>query len=529
MKKSRLIILIIVTVVLSFLLSAKSQSETEFEKVESFMEMMTLLNENHIYTPSLDTLLDWAIEGIMDNLDVHTNYLSRQDLDAFSIQTEGHFGGLGIVINKIGEYTTVVEPIEDTPAERAGMLAGDKIVEVDGENVVGMDIDLLINKLRGRPGTTVDIGVVRFGSGEPIVFKIKRAVIQISSIPFKLKLDNEIGYIKIRQFNGNTTKEFTQALANLQKQKTNGLIIDLRDNPGGLLSEALATVEMFLPDEKLLLTTRGPKEINTRQYYSKGGTFSYKKPIVVLINEGSASASEIFAGVLQDYDKALIVGKSSYGKGSVQQLYSLKNRDGIKITISKYYIPSGRSIHRDINDEVLKQENLTFEQIRERLDEDNKKKKNLLFRTDGGRVVYGGGGVFPDLEIENTKMSETERELLINNTYFDFSIRFVDSHKGEIDETFAFGDELMSEFLNFAKEEKSLEFSALAVDSLQGLIKTNLQAAILKQGFSRDAAQKHLLSLDNQVEQVLALFRKFTTINEFFNYAESLRAKSENQ
>lgn len=521
MKKNKILLAIfLLSVLLIFVLQAKSNSKKEYESVESFMQFLTLLQENHIYELSIDTLIDFAIDGIIKQMDIHTNYLQKSDLEHFSTQTEGHFGGLGIIINKIGDYTTVLEPIDNTPAQRVGMIAGDKIVEVNGENVIGMDIDKLIRLLKGKPGTIVNVTVERVGKEDWITFEIVRDVIPIASIPYVIKFDNGVGYIKIRQFNGNATKEFGQALEELESQNIKGLIIDLRSNPGGLLSEAISTVDFFIEKDKLLLTTRGIKESNTRQYYTNREKRVYNYPIVVIINEASASASEIFAGVLQDYDKAIIIGSTSYGKGSVQQLYYLRNGDGVKITVSKYYIPSGRSIHRDINDSLVKQETQTNEDNQKNLELDKTKKRDKIYRTSGGRKVYGSGGIYPDLIFKPDTISSIERVLLVNNSYFDYSVIFHEESDIVVDEDFIADESIINDFFEFVKNEKDIELALEEVESVYNAIKINLESSIIKQNFSRDVAKKRLSLLDSQLQEALHLFDKFDSLDDMLKYVE---------
>jgi len=289
-------------------------------------------------------LINSAIKGMLDEVDPHTNFFTPDEFEKFSIDTKGEFGGLGISIDKKGDYVTVVAPIEGTPAYRMGILAGDKISKVDGESVVGITTDESIKKMRGEPGTKVVISIIRPGVKDELEFEITREIIVIHSIPYSFKLENGVGYMRIRQFNANTTSDMRDKLDELEETEIRGLIIDLRFNPGGLLRESINTVNEFIGKDKLVVFTKGRIPQASNEYITKYNRKRDDYPVVVLINGGSASASEIFAGSMQDWDRGLVVGQTSFGKGSVQKLEKLSDGSNLKITIAKWLTPNEESI-----------------------------------------------------------------------------------------------------------------------------------------------------------------------------------------
>lgn len=427
--------------------NAQNQMDSQefYKYLRIFRDTITLIKQNYIEDIDFKDLFEYAIEGMLNDVDPHTNFMRPEDFKDFQTSTMGEFGGLGITIEKQGEYITVVSPIEGTPAYKMGILAGDKIVKVDGDNVVGISTEDVIKKMRGEKGSKVLITISRPGIKNTLDFEIIRDIIKIKSIPYAFKLDNGVGYIRIRQFNANTSQELKEQLNKLENLGIRGLLIDLRFNPGGLLNEAIDTVNEFIGGNKLVVFTKGRIPRYNQEYYTRYNRIRTGYPVVVLVNEASASASEIFAGSLQDWDKGLVVGKTTFGKGSVQQLFPLIDDYGIKITISKYYIKSGRCIHKDINDKILRGKEVTD-------DEKVKIEKDIhdhIYKTENGRTVYGGGGVTPDIEIEQDKLNDLEMEIRRLNLFFSYSVEYTTTH--DIDENFIADDSVIQDFMKLVK------------------------------------------------------------------------------
>jgi carboxyl-terminal processing protease len=416
-----------------------------------------------------------------------------------------------------------VSPIEGTPAYKMGILAGDKIVKVDGKSVVGLSTDDAISEMRGDVGTKVVITISRPGIKEELDFEIIRDTIVINSIPYAFKLDNGIGYIRIRQFNAKTTSELREELDKLEEESIRGLLIDLRFNPGGLLSEAVNTVNEFIGKDKRVVFTKGRLDEANQEYFTRYNRQRSGYPVVVLINEASASASEIFAGSMQDYDQALVVGKTSYGKGSVQRLFRLSDGYGIKITTAKYYINSGRCIHKDLNDKLLKDPRVRngelsseeIDQMREKADKEHLKD---IHYTEMGRIVYGGGGINPDLELEQAKMTRLGMELRRKNLPFNFAVDYMIDHEEEVELDFELDQAMIEDFLEFARAD-SVEWTETQLDSTMSWIENNLTSNIISKKFGDEEGYKIALRDDQQLQEALEIFDRFETLQEMFAYA----------
>lgn len=291
-----------------------------------------------------EQVIHGAIRGMLRSLDPHSSFMPPEMFGEMQVETEGRFGGLGIEITIRDDVLTVVAPIEETPAFRAGILAGDQIVLVEGESTKDMTLIEAVKKLRGPEGTEVTIGILRPGFTEPKEFTIVRAVIKIKSVRWT-KLPEDVGYIKIRSFQKTTVNEIKGALKDLEAQGMSALILDLRNNPGGLLDQAIAVSEVFLEDGKLIVYTKGRLANQNMKGFSKGGDIWSNQPLAILINGGSASASEIVAGALKDWDRATLIGTQSFGKGSVQTIIPLSDGSGLRLTTAKYYTPDHTEIH----------------------------------------------------------------------------------------------------------------------------------------------------------------------------------------
>ncbi|MCK9329634.1 MAG: S41 family peptidase [Candidatus Cloacimonetes bacterium] len=510
------------SVIFNYSLADASNTNTEqqdyYKYIRLFSDVLIKLRENYVEEISFKELIEYAVDGMLEDVDPHTTFFSPDDFKDFTTNTMGEFGGLGITIDRQGDYITVVSPIEGTPAYKMGIQAGDKIVSVDNENVVGIKTEDVIKKMRGEKGSRVLIGIQRPGVKEVLDFDIIRDIIKIKSIPYAFKLDNGVGYIRIRQFNANTTIELRQAIDDLENEGIKGLLIDLRFNPGGLLNEAVDTVNEFIGPDKLVVSTQGRLRETNREYFTRYNRMRSGYPVVVLINEASASASEIFAGSLQDWDKGLVVGKTSFGKGSVQQLYPLVEGYGLKVTISKYYIKSGRCIHKDINDKLLRGKEVTEEE-KEAIEKEN---NEHLYYTVNGREVKGGGGIVPDIEISSERLTQLEMDIRRKNLFFDFSVDYYSKFKDEIEEDFIATPQLIEEFLTYGKG-KGLTYESTQLDSAYNFIQISLSKDIIDKKYGEIVGYKKAIPLDTQLAEAIALFDKFETLEEMFEYAKDLK------
>jgi carboxyl-terminal processing protease len=318
-------------------------SDELYQKIDLFSEVLEKIKEDYVDDVDQAEVMDAAINGVLQSLDPYSAYMNQEMLDSMETETKGAFGGLGIEVGMEAGVVKVISPIDDTPASRAGVKAGDYIVRIDNTQVQGKTLMEAVNLMRGPPGAPIEITIRRKGEKKAIVVKIVREIIQVKSVTAKI-IDKSIGYFRLSAFNENSGQQLKNKI---DEFKTNNeidkFILDLRNNPGGLLSQAIKISDFFLDDGEIV-STRGRNKRENRKWFAKKGDQINGKPLIVLINYGSASASEIVAGALKDHKRAILIGENSYGKGSVQSIIPLKNQGAIRLTISKYYLPSGKSI-----------------------------------------------------------------------------------------------------------------------------------------------------------------------------------------
>ena len=316
-----------------------------YEKIDLFGEVLENIQKDYVDEVDQSDMMDSAINGVLQSLDPYSAYMSPELFKEMQTDTRGEFGGLGIEIGMEAGVVKVISPIDDTPAAKAGIKAGDYIVKIGNEQVQGKSLLEAVKLMRGPVGTSIDLTIRRKNVKKPLEFKIVRKIIEVQSVSSKIIGDEKnLGYIRLKSFNENSDKQFLKSLKEFEKKsKVKGYVFDLRNNPGGLLTQAINITDFFL-DEGEIVSTKGRQISETRKFFARKGDETKGKPIVVLINYGSASAAEIFAGALKDHKRAIILGENSYGKGSVQSIIPLRNGGGIRLTISKYYLPSGKSI-----------------------------------------------------------------------------------------------------------------------------------------------------------------------------------------
>ncbi len=314
-----------------------------YEKIDLFSEVLEKIQNEYVNEIDQADVMDSAINGVLQSLDPYSGYMSPKMFEESQTETSGKFGGLGIEVSMEAGVVKVIAPIDDTPASRAGIKAGDYIIRIDGEQVRGKTLMEAVNLMRGPVGAPIEITVRRIGLEKAKIFKINREIIQITSVVSDL-FDNKVGYLRLRAFNENSSDQLNKEINKIKKNKeTVGYILDLRNNPGGLLSQAIKVTDFFLNDGEIV-STKGRKTRENRKFFAKKGDKINGKPLIVLINNGSASASEIVAGAIQDQKRGILLGETTFGKGSVQSIIPLSNRGAIRLTVSKYYLPSGKSI-----------------------------------------------------------------------------------------------------------------------------------------------------------------------------------------
>ncbi len=340
---------------------SSTSSDKLYEKIDLFGEVLEKIKQEYVDEIDQADVMDSAINGVLQSLDPYSAYMSPELFKSMQTESKGEFGGLGIEIGMEAGVVKVISPISDTPAEKAGIKAGDYIVRIENEQVQGKTLMEAVKLMRGPVGTSIELTIRRKGIKKPLTFKVKRQIIEVKSVESKLLGEKkDIGYVKLKSFNENSDKQFIKEIKNYEKQKIVGYIIDLRNNPGGLLNQAVSITDFFL-EKGEIVSTKGRRISETRKFFARAGDGVKGKPIIVLINNGSASASEIFAGALKDHKRAIILGENSYGKGSVQSIIPLKNGGGIRLTISKYYLPSGKSISEvGVSPDIIVEEQSQF-------------------------------------------------------------------------------------------------------------------------------------------------------------------------
>ena len=334
---------------LSFYISSVFSASNKglYEKLDVFGDVFDLIQKNYVEEVENEKVIEYAINGMLQSLDPHSGYMNQDNYVDMKEETEGEFGGLGIEVSMENGYIKVISPIDDTPAANAGIRPSDYITHINGESIQGKSLQESVDKLRGIVGTSVEITVARVGESEQLIFNIKRAIITVQAV--KYRAEGETGYIRLISFSEQAEKGVKKAIFNLGKEiglnNLNGFILDLRNNPGGLLGQSIEVTNHFL-NQGEIVSTKGRNKKNIARFDASQGDLTDGKPIIVLINEGSASASEIVAGALQDHKRAIVLGAQSYGKGSVQTIFPLNDRSAIRLTTALYYTPSGDSIHK---------------------------------------------------------------------------------------------------------------------------------------------------------------------------------------
>ena len=400
--------------------------------------LLHIIDDQYVDNVNIDSLVDKAIPQILSDLDPHSVYISGKDVQAANDELKGSFSGVGIEFNIRQDTLHVQNVVKNAPAERAGLLAGDKVVSIDGKPFVGKIVtnEEAMRRLKGPKDTKVRIGVKRFGQKKPLEFTVTRGDIPQKSVTATYMLDDNTGYIRIKNFGETTYPELLIALAKLSQEGFKSLVIDLRDNTGGYLQSAVQMANEFLPKNKLIVYTQGRK--SQRQDYVSDGHGSYKRiPLVVLINEGSASSSEIFAGAMQDNDRATVIGRRSFGKGLVQQQLGFTDGSLIRLTIARYYTPSGRCIQKPYtagDGSNYEQDIYSRYQHGEFFSQDSIKHTGPAYHTSIGRLVYGGGGITPDIFVAEDTLGVTSyfKQAAMNGLILQFAYNYTDNNRQKL-------------------------------------------------------------------------------------------------
>jgi carboxyl-terminal processing protease len=503
----------------------QESTDNTYANIERFIQVLTKVRDHYVEAVTTDKLMDSAIRGMLRTLDPYSQYLDKEEAERLETTTHGSFGGIGISIGIRDGWVTVISPIEGTPAWRAGIQGGDRIIKIDGVSSEGLSLDDAMKKMRGERGTKVELSIFREGRERPMDFTITRDVIQIKSVPYAGLLSSGVGYIRLSNFSERSREEIDAAIAKIEKQNPRGLILDLRYNPGGLLSQAVEVSEEFTPRGKKIVYTRGRDATQNRDFFSSASSPHSSYPLVVLVNQWTASASEIVSGAIQDLDLGVVVGRTTFGKGLVQTVIPLTRSvrgPKLKLTTAKYYTPSGRCIQKEeqLKDGALAEDD-DPDGPRTALPDSMKTRKALPeYKTEAGRTVYGGGGIFPDLELDELKYPRIIEDLESKQIFFKYAVRYAVKHK-DAPENYAISSAMRDEFATLLKSEK-FEFSPDSLSAAQRWVETAMRRELARRFVGDEEAYRVALEDDEQVRQSAALFDKAATLPKLLALATEM-------
>ena len=423
----------------------EKQNNFEISKsIDIYNSLLRELNLNYVDDINPGELNEIAIDAMLKEMDPYTVFIPESEIETYKLMTTGEYGGIGALIQYDGEYTRISDPYEGWPAQKAGLRAGDAILSVNGVDTHKKSTEEVSELLKGQPGTEVTLKIQRYGNDKPIEKTLKREKVKIDNIPYSTVFDNGIGYVILSNFTKNAANEMKQRLVDMKKEhQLKGFIIDLRGNGGGLLNEAVDIVNLFIPKGKPVVSTKGKAQNSSHLYNTSNQPVDEQIPLAILVDGGSASASEIVSGAIQDYDRGVVIGQRTFGKGLVQNILPLSYNTQMKVTIAKYYIPSGRCI-QEIDYSHKKDSTAT--------------KQDTLgkpFATMAGRTVYEGHGIMPDVKIKADKYATVTAYLYAKNYIFDYATKFAHEHATIAPaEEFKIDDAIYQDFMDFVKEKK---------------------------------------------------------------------------
>ncbi len=481
---------------------------TPFQQWNTLTRIASLVRDNYVEEVDQDKLIDGAIEGMLTKLDPHSTYISPENSKQVQERFEGEFEGIGIHFDVINGILTVLSPIPGSPAYAVGLQAGDKIVKIEGKSAIGIKDHQVLEKLKGQKGTKVRVTVKREGEQNLLEFTITRDKIKIPSVQPAFMIRPGVGYVWITRFSRETGEEFDEALDRLKREGMKKLILNLRDNGGGYLDQAVQIVGRFIDKGQMVVYTKGRRTNASEEHIAQQGTEHPLYPVIVMINSASASASEIVAGALQDHDRALIVGQTSFGKGLVQNKFELQNGGSVLLTVARYYTPSGRLIQRPYTEDRM---SYLEEAGTAGADSDSTAQRPVYYTKNLNRKVYGGGGIAPDFTLKPDTLNALERRLIRDNILFDFASHYAGAHRTELTDLGSFIARFDLSKRDLAEIRKVIEDRGVALkeeefqDSIDFIRRIITQEIALSR-WGREAQVQVLASLDPEVHQALNLF-----------------------
>jgi carboxyl-terminal processing protease len=505
-----------------------------YQQARLFDDVLGHVNSYYVDSIGETDLYQKATRGMLEQLnDPYSVLLTGDDYRALTEQTSGNYAGLGIQIDVRDGWITVVAPLPETPAERAGIETGDQIIEVDGKSTEGWKNDEAVKALRGVAGSKVGITIRRAGIPEPIKYRLTRAQIHMRSVPPGTLFDGGVGYISLNPVSETSAEELRQEIASMKGKGMKSLIMDLRGNPGGLLDQGVKVADLFLDSRQEIVSTRGRARGSSKEFFDEARQVWPDLPIVVLVNDGTASAAEIIAGALQDHDRAVVVGAPTFGKGLVQTLFPLGEGVALKLTTARWFTPSGRTIQRIAKDEEDQANQAAMAVVEDTVlgapdkeNTDSALKERPIFRTDAGRVVRGGGGIVPDLVIRLDTLTASERDFAkaLGNglpQYRDAltSIALDAKKNGIKSESFKVTPEMRQQVFNRLRARK-VEISQSVFQGAGALIDEQLGYEITRYVFGRPAEFRRRAANDSQMQTAMGLLRKAQTPKELLSLAQ---------
>jgi carboxyl-terminal processing protease len=486
--------------------AAETTEDDLRQSVRTFASVYNLVEQNYADPLNADTaMFNGAIPGMLHKLDPHSQFFDPEQYNALREDQRGRYAGVGMEVGQRAGRTMVIRPFPKTPAHRAGLRPGDIIMKVDGEPTDGMTVSDVAKRLRGEKGTSVRITVGRQGRPEPLEFTVVRDDIPRKSVPISFFVKPGVGYINIDNFNETTGREVTEALRELNEATLKGLILDLRGNRGGLLSEGVAVADKFLRKGQVIVSHHGRASAE-KPYRAQRGNNGRNYAMVVMVDCGSASAAEIVAGALQDHDRALIAGSSTFGKGLVQTVYPLNHSTGLALTTARYYTPSGRLIQRRYDNISL------YEYYSDPCRDNHRAPKLEPKMTDSGRIVYGGDGITPDVRFNRTKNDKFQNELLRKFAFFNYAQHFFITRES-LPAKWDVDDATLQDFRQFLTKEK-IEFTEAEFTKHAEFIKRNLKREIYNSGIDIDEGAKTYIESDPDVQAAIDLLPRARALSE---------------
>ena len=521
-KISYLVIILTLGIVLGTQIEKIFSDDNLRDSIIKFNDVLTYTEKYYVEQVDTPKLVEAAINGMLDKLDPHSVYIPADQVKGIEESFRGDFEGIGIEFQVVNDTITVVSPITGGPSEALGILPGDRIIKISGNDAIGLSNDEVMKKLRGDAGTTVNVTIYRPGSDMTIEYEITRDKIPLYSVDAHLMFNDKTGYVSISRFSETTFDELKDALNDLKKKGMQQLILDLRGNPGGYLSQAVKTADLFISGKKKIVYTKGRRSEFDEEYFASDASDFEKTPLIILVNNGSASASEIVSGAVQDWDRGLIVGETTFGKGLVQRQFELPDNSALRLTISRYYTPSGRLIQRDYKDLKDKEEYYSEAGDGNEKEGDNlyhsaeKDTSRPVYKTNSGRIVYGGGGITPDYIVKSEDFTEYTTELLKNNVFYQFTLNYLETNGKNIQikygqdlngflDHFSLSEQDINKFEKFA-ESKDVKYNSGEFLKDRAYILNRIKAQIARNFWKNEGWYSVLLHSDNQLLKAVTLF-----------------------